>query len=174
MVTEPVVFSTRIRLRESSKDLKCAESCHTWARIGMSSIDACLYLFFVPVHYLTHRIYPTDLSPSIDAVGPAELDFEFVKTGLHTWPWRSSFLYIGLTAAVAWHAAAGITVIWSTWLRPHLGPGATLQTRVTQASLALVPIFSGLWIMSQEPLFAFSSLAERFTNALSMSFVYRF
>ncbi|KAK7688836.1 hypothetical protein QCA50_007525 [Cerrena zonata] len=130
-------------------------------------------LFFLPVHYLTHRIYPSDPTPPIYSVGPAELDFEFVKVGLQTWPWRSWLLYIGLTTCVAWHAAAGANIIWSTWLRPYLGPGKSMKSRLVQTSLGVLPALSGLYFMSQEPLFAFSSLAERFQSALSTSFVYR-
>lgn len=130
-------------------------------------------LFFVPVHYLTHRLYPSEPAPPIYSVGPSELDFEFVKVGLQTWPWRSWFLYIGLTTCVAWHAAAGTNIIWSTWLRPYLGTGPSLKTRVVQSSLAIVPVLSGLYFMSREPLLAFSSLVERFQSALSMSFMYR-
>ncbi|KAI0081429.1 hypothetical protein K474DRAFT_1342909 [Panus rudis PR-1116 ss-1] len=129
--------------------------------------------FFLPVHYLIHREYPTNPSPPIYAVGPSELDYEFVKVGLQTWPWRSWFLYAGLTLSVAWHAAAGIHIIWNTWLRPHLGAGATLKRRIITATSCVLPVLTGVYALSREPLMAFSSLASRYQAVFVTSFVYK-
>ncbi|CAL1703228.1 unnamed protein product [Somion occarium] len=130
-------------------------------------------LFFLPIHYLTHRVYPSDPSPPIYSVGPSELDFEFVKIGLQEWPLRSWLLYTGLVTCVAWHAASGVHIIWTTWLRRWLGPGKSQRSRLIQTTLASLPVLSGLYLLSREPVLAFSSLASRFHAVFSKSFMYR-
>ncbi|KAH8100262.1 hypothetical protein BXZ70DRAFT_893686 [Cristinia sonorae] len=132
------------------------------------------YALFLPVHFMTHRIYPSDPNPPIYEVGPSELDYELVKVSLHTWPWRSWFLYTGLTLCVAWHAAEGARVIWNTSWREY-GGGWKVSTkrRVVGATLAMLPVLSGVFFISREPVYAFSTLSSRFQHALSQSFFYR-
>ncbi|KAH9890532.1 hypothetical protein C8Q73DRAFT_667400 [Cubamyces lactineus] len=128
----------------------------------------------VALHYFTHRIAPADPSPPIYAVGPSELDYEYVKFALQEWPWRSWLGYIGLTGCVAWHAVEGMAVIWNTWLRPHLGdlPG-TKRSRTLGALVAgVLPVATGMFFMWREPLMVFASHAERFRAALSHSPLY--
>ena len=48
------------------------------------------------------------------------------------------------------------------------------EKSLTLASLATVPVLSGLFFMSNEPIFAFSGVVDRFHHALSQSFFYRF
>lgn len=126
------------------------------------------------LHFLTHRVYPSNAAAPVLALSPAELDYEYVKYALEAWPWRAWLGYIALTAAVAGHAAQGMKVIWNTWLRGSLGAwkGGVGRT-VGMVVSAVVPVASGLWVISSEPLMVFSSTAERFHAAFVESFVYR-
>lgn len=132
-------------------------------------------LLFFPIHFLTHRVYPTTPSLPILAVGPAELDFEFVKLGLQTWPWRSWLLYAGLVGCVVLHAADGMGVLWNTWVtgRGRLTKASRRQQTGTAFVAFVLPVLSGLLLMSREPLMVFSSTARRFEAVFTKSFVYR-
>ncbi|KAH7911906.1 hypothetical protein BJ138DRAFT_1179218 [Hygrophoropsis aurantiaca] len=128
-------------------------------------------LVLLPIHFFTHRIAPTDSSGPIFAVGPAELDYEFVKVGLAKFPWRSWALYTGLVGCVALHASEGFNIIRSTWLSGVSGPSA--KTRRIIAGLSVLPVLSGLYMVSKEPLMTFSSIAARFDAVYARSLVYR-
>ncbi|THG94390.1 hypothetical protein EW026_g7074 [Hermanssonia centrifuga] len=132
-------------------------------------------LLFLPVHYITHRVNPASPESPIYSVGPAELDFEFVKLGLQQWPGRSWFLYAGLVACVAWHAAEGMQIIWNTWLRGSLGGWkSSLKSRSITAIAVVVPVLSGLFAIWREPLMTLASSATRFEAAFQKSVLFRF
>ncbi|KAI0312115.1 hypothetical protein OF83DRAFT_689318 [Amylostereum chailletii] len=129
-------------------------------------------LVLLPIHYLTHRIYPTDLTPAISSVGPSELDYEFVKTALHTWPVRSTLLYVALVGGLALHASEGMQVMLT-----HVVAGArglSRRARRVIAAGAVVPVLTGLLILAREPLLAFGPMASRYRAAMIQSFVFRF
>ncbi|KAG2073491.1 hypothetical protein BDR04DRAFT_1010589 [Suillus decipiens] len=130
-------------------------------------------LVFLPIHFYTHRVSPTNPAPPIFAVGPSEVDYEFIKIGLARFPWRSWILYGGLVASVMLHAVEGAQIIqasrfpsWKLRIRP--------RTRKIVAGAAAVPILAGLWMLSKEPLMVFASLAERYEAAFARCWVYRF
>ncbi|KAI0258981.1 hypothetical protein BC834DRAFT_908806, partial [Gloeopeniophorella convolvens] len=53
-----------------------------------SSLSATGYVvafFFLPAHFITHRLAPADPAPPISSLGPSELDYEYVKA-LVEWP----------------------------------------------------------------------------------------
>ncbi|KIK94592.1 hypothetical protein PAXRUDRAFT_11951 [Paxillus rubicundulus Ve08.2h10] len=127
-------------------------------------------LVFVPIHFITHRLAPADASPPIFAVGPSELDYEFVKTGLARFPWRSWALYTGLVASVLVHAVEGINVIGATWLG---APRISSRARKFIAGAAAFPVLLGVWTLSREPLMGLSSVAERYGASFTRSWVYR-
>jgi succinate dehydrogenase/fumarate reductase cytochrome b subunit len=130
-------------------------------------------LVFLPIHYYTHRVSPANPSPPIFAVGPAEVDYEFVKIGLARFPWRSWILYGGLVASIVVHAVEGAQIILASRfasLKLRMRP----RTRNIIAGVAAVPILAGLWTLSKEPLMVFASLAERYEAAFARSWVYRF
>lgn len=139
------------------------------------SITGYVAMCAIPMHFLTHRYYPSDPTPPIYAVGPAELDYEYVKLALHTWPWRSALAYLSLTAGVAWHASEGMKVLWNTYLRSMFG-GWKLGARARAVGVAalILPLASGLWIIAQEPLIALPSQLASFQAALSHSLLYSF
>ena len=126
------------------------------------------------LHFMTHRVFPADAAPPVLALSPAELDYEYVKYALEAWPWRAWFGYVALTAAVAGHAAQGMKVIWNTWLRGSLGAWKGEKGRTVGVVVAtVVPVISGLWAISSEPLMVFSSTAARFHAAFTKALVYR-
>ncbi|KAF9821678.1 hypothetical protein IEO21_00524 [Rhodonia placenta] len=137
------------------------------------SITGYAALISIPMHFLAHRYFPSDPSPPIHALGPAELDYEYVKYALHEWPWRSFFAYLALTAVVARHAAEGMGVIWNTWLRKRLGGSKGNQTTAGIMTAAIIlPVASGLFVLSQEPRMVFTSTIPRFQAAFSKSLLY--
>ena len=134
-------------------------------------------LFFLPIHYITHRVHPTIENAPIFAVGPSELDYEFVKTGLHVWPWTSWFLYTGLVVATSLHFADGMTIIWNTWLKDIVFGAWKRSYRNRRLSLAFtgiaLPVLAGLYTLSCEPLMAFASTVNRYQESFISSFIYR-
>jgi hypothetical protein len=131
---------------------------------------------FIPIHVLTHRTYPADAAAPIFSVGPAELDFEYVKFGLQTWPVRSWVLYAGLVGCVLLHAAEGVRVLIRVRFPSASSSQRWIGTR-RRAITAVVAlggaILSGVFLMSREPLMAFASLSLRYRAAFSQSFFYR-
>jgi len=120
---------------------------------------------FLPLHVAIHRLHPADSSM---------LDFEFVKLGLHNWPWRSWFLYGSLVGCVVLHAAEGMNIIGRTWA------GGVFKTwkssnrmRKLAACISAIPLFTGLCVIFQEPLMTFPSLARQFEMAFTRSWIYR-
>jgi succinate dehydrogenase hydrophobic anchor subunit len=127
-------------------------------------------LVFVPIHFITHRLAPTDAASPIFAVGPSELDYEFVKTGLAQFPWRSWALYTGLVASVLLHAVEGMQVIMTTQLgAARVSSG---KRRLVAGAVAL-PVLLGVWTLSREPLMALSSVVGRYSASFTSSWVYR-
>jgi len=146
----------------------------------MLSITGYAAMFLLlPVHFLTHREYPMTTTPPISGVGPAELDYEFVKTGLKNWPIRSCLLYGGLILSTTLHIADGLQVIWNRRLKGFFGlrawkvPGRLARTILTLGAFALPPVL-GLIVLSKEPLMTFTSMVERYRAVYHCSYVYRF
>ncbi|KAF5318003.1 hypothetical protein D9619_012273 [Psilocybe cf. subviscida] len=156
------------------------------------SLTSQLLLLLLPIHYLTHRAHPTLDLVSIDAVGPSELDYEFVKTGLRTWPVRSWMIYSGLVGAGAVHVIEGMRVIYNTWVAPRRREQAAgkegeknavrsthaisrlPKLRIMFALLGIAtPVLAGLYVISSEPAYTFASLVERYSAAFEQSFVFR-
>ncbi|KAI0062039.1 hypothetical protein BV25DRAFT_1991716 [Artomyces pyxidatus] len=133
-------------------------------------------MLLLPIHFATHRLYPMDPSSPIGAIGPSELDYEFVKTGLQSWPGRSWLLYGALVLGVSLHAADGMHIMWTMWMPGAKGAFLRLsrRTRRLLAGAAALPVLSGLFVLAREPLLAFASMAERYRSVFTHSFVYRF
>lgn len=136
----------------------------------LSSTGYLTLFLFLPLHYLTHRIYPTISAAPIHSFGPAELDYEFVKTGLQTWPLRSWFLYIGLVSCVALHSVEGISLITATKFGKAVVPKSK---RKLVSLIAGIPVLTGLFFISRETVWALTSSIEGYVAAFSESMVYR-
>ncbi|KAF8162823.1 hypothetical protein B0H34DRAFT_671967 [Crassisporium funariophilum] len=134
-------------------------------------------LLFLPIHYYTHRIAPANEPSPIFAVGPSELDYEFVKTGLQTWPLRSWFLYTGLVVSVTVHLADGMTIIWNSWFKDMAASSWKRTTRNRRLGIALtgiaLPVLTGLYTLAREPPMTFTSIANRYRASLMSLLVYR-
>jgi len=130
---------------------------------------------FVPIHFLTHRVNPTVTTPPIYAVGPSELDYEFVKVGLHRWPGQSWLLYVGLVSLVALHAIQGANIIWNGWLRDSLGSIKKWKRNnvIAAAGGIVAPILSGLYIISKERLTTSPWTIFRFRAVFEQTWLYR-
>jgi len=136
----------------------------------LASTGYLTLFLFLPVHYLTHRVYPTISTAPIHSFGPAELDYEFVKTGLQTWPFRSWLLYIGLVSCMALHSVEGISIITAT----QFGKAVVPKGRRKLASLFVgIPVLTGLLFISREGVWALTSSLEGYVAAFSKSVVYR-
>jgi len=144
---------------------------------SLLSCTAYAALFvFLPIHFITHRVNPMDVAAPVFAVGPSELDYEYVKLGLQTWPWRSWALYVGLVGCVALHAAEGMHVIATTRFKDALRwwKGSSRNYRIGFAIGGLVlPVLSGVFVLSREPLMALASLSQRFEASFKRLFLYR-
>lgn len=135
------------------------------------SLTGYLIIPLLASHFLIHRYFPADPMPPIAAVGPSELDYEFVKVALRERPWMSWLGYAGLTLAVAWHAIEGERVIWNLRLRELFGRWTLgAYARAAVAITAALPVLTGVFIMSREPVVAFVGLASRYQAALSKVF----
>lgn len=137
----------------------------------LSSTGYLTLFLFLPIHYFTHRVNPTISAAPIHSFGPAELDYEFVKTGLQTWPFRSWALYIGLVTCVVMHSVEGVSIITATRFGETLVPKSK---RKLVSILAGVPVLAGLFFISRETVWALSSSVEGYVAAFSKSLVYRF
>ncbi|KZT24016.1 hypothetical protein NEOLEDRAFT_1068343 [Neolentinus lepideus HHB14362 ss-1] len=126
-------------------------------------------LVFAPIHFITHRLNPSFAGAPIHAVGPAELDYEFVKVGLHAWPWRSALLYAGLVGCTVLHAAEGVNIILTTYFRKRW----SAKTRRIAAALCAVPVLTGVLTLVMEPLMALSSVAARYHASFTRSYIFR-
>jgi succinate dehydrogenase/fumarate reductase cytochrome b subunit len=135
----------------------------------LSSTGYLTLFLFLPVHYVTHRIYPAISDAPIHSFGPAELDYEFVKTGLQTWPLRSWFLYTGLVGCVALHSVEGISIITKTELGRIIVPKGW---RRLASLLVGVPGLTGLYFISRETVWALAPSVESYVASFSRSAVY--
>ncbi|KAI6140418.1 hypothetical protein BKA82DRAFT_487987 [Pisolithus tinctorius] len=165
---------------------------------SLLSISAYTALFlFVPIHVATHRLLPAEADilawPStdvdLDPLGSSELDYEFVKTAIKTWPWRSWILYTGIVGCVLVHAAQGASVIYARYIRGRVGLRSRTSPRSSSgnalglargnrrtaalAGVAAFPVLTGLWVLSREPTLALSSVIQRYQITLMGSWVYR-
>jgi len=136
----------------------------------LASTGYITLFLFLPVHYLTHRVYPTIPTTPIHSFGPAELDYEFVKTGLQAWPFRSWLLYVGLVSCVALHAVEGVSIITATQFGKALVPKSK---RKLVSLFAGIPALTGLFFISREGVWALRSSLDGYVAAFSRSLIYR-
>ncbi|GLB35515.1 hypothetical protein LshimejAT787_0210800 [Lyophyllum shimeji] len=138
-------------------------------------------LLFLPIHFLTHRVYPSADAAPISNIGPSELDYEFVKLGLQKWPVTSWLLYAGLVCSVGLHMADGNAVMWNRYFRDTAvrswAAAGKLSKRFSARAKVLVglvlPVLSGLYFISKEPLMVFPSMVQRFEAVFRSSWIYR-
>ncbi|KAJ6608677.1 hypothetical protein B0H10DRAFT_2066941 [Mycena sp. CBHHK59/15] len=133
-------------------------------------------LLFLPVHFATHRILPTTPAAPIHALGPSELDFEYVKYALAAWPDRSWLLYGALVACAVLHAVDGDRLLFDTYLSGGLGrlkKASRWRVLAGASAVVTVPVLTGLLVMAREPLMVLVSTAERFRASFALLPLYR-
>ncbi|KAJ7650767.1 hypothetical protein FB45DRAFT_25756 [Roridomyces roridus] len=141
-------------------------------RTSLLSLTGYANIILILPHFITHRVHPTNPAPPILGLGPSELDFEYVKYGLATWPWTSWILYGGLVASVVLHAVDGDRLMFNTYLASgvqRVKAAARKRLLAIGLTLVAVPVLSGLYFMSKEPLMIFPSTAERFHATFAQS-----
>ncbi|VDC02480.1 unnamed protein product [Peniophora sp. CBMAI 1063] len=128
--------------------------------------------FLVPKHYLIHRVFPQDPTPPIEAFGPSQMDFEFVKTGLAQWPIRNWIVYSALAATIVVHMTEGMPIL----LRRAVKGAKTLSKRGRRlmAGAIVLPVLSGLLVMAREPLMTFPSTALRYQATFAKHPLFQF
>jgi len=123
----------------------------------------------VPIHFFLHRRVPTiDVDP-IHAFGPSQLDFEYVKYGLHNWPWRNWLLYSSIVIPITLHTVDGTAIISKSlfgWLQRKWRLAAGL------ACVAL-PTLLGLYELSKEPLMILPSMERQYDAAYRMLWIFK-
>ncbi|KAF9501079.1 hypothetical protein BDN71DRAFT_1479677 [Pleurotus eryngii] len=141
------------------------------ARSLLSMTGYSIMILFLPIHFFTHRLHPTSPLDPIHSVGPAELDFEFVKLGLQKWPFVSWGLYVGLLLSIGLHLADGANIIWNSRLKESLG--RPRRWRIQSLAMLAFPPLIGLWFLANEPSLVLSSTARRFEAAFRENWLYR-
>ncbi len=197
-ISEPLLSSSRCQYTRSPPGLKrilsFSSKSPTSRPVTTSlrplthplTLSAISLMLLLPTHYLTHRLYPTIATSPILAVGPAELDFAFVQTGLARWPVRSALMYAGLVCAGAVHAAEGVSLLRRRYLSAAKAPSAEGQVkappkriapRMQRMALALglgaLPVLAGLYTLACESSFVFADLASRYHAVFAQSWMYR-
>ncbi|ESK92184.1 hypothetical protein Moror_4716 [Moniliophthora roreri MCA 2997] len=119
-----------------------------WPSLLASTAYPLIPLF--TLHFMTHRGIPSSPSSPLHS---SELDFEFVKFHLQTYPKLSWFLYGSLLALTLIHGVEGVVVVWNRYY-----PGLRLRQlgKAKWARIAAVltgiggTVISGLWFISRE------------------------
>ncbi|TDL15753.1 hypothetical protein BD410DRAFT_86243 [Rickenella mellea] len=164
-------------------------------RRTLLTLTAYIAPLFLPLHILTNRVHPTSPDIPVLAVGPGELDYEFVKVGLvGEGRWRSWAAYAALVGCVGLHAVEGWSVLWGTWVLPPRqrqrqqqleledgGGGGEERRRNSNkvpkrrwvGALGALAVLSGLAVIAQEPLYALPSLVARYRAAYELSPFFR-
>lgn len=80
------------------------------------TLSAYPALAFFAIHVQNHRLRPSLPVPPISALSPSELDYEFVKFGLQTYPLWAWVTYGGLVFATLYHASEGAVIVLRAWV----------------------------------------------------------
>ncbi|KZT03481.1 uncharacterized protein LAESUDRAFT_659563 [Laetiporus sulphureus 93-53] len=163
----------------SPKSKGYLERIKSYPRNLISPLSLPAYALVLPltIHTLTHRIYPSLPIAPIFSLSPSELDFSYVQYVLDAYPWRSWLGYGMLVGCVVWHGTEGVRLIYNSyeWVR---GGAQTwrreLRKMIIVTGAVMIPVLSGLWVMSKEPLLMLGGTAERCHAALIQSFAYRY
>uniref|UniRef100_A0A0W0FFA7 Mitochondrial adapter protein MCP1 transmembrane domain-containing protein n=1 Tax=Moniliophthora roreri TaxID=221103 RepID=A0A0W0FFA7_MONRR len=142
-----------------------------WPSLLASTAYPLIPLF--TLHFMTHRGIPSSPSSPLHS---SELDFEFVKFHLQTYPKLSWFLYGSLLALTLIHGVEGVVVVWNRYY-----PGLRLRQlgKAKWARIAAVltgiggTVISGLWFISREVPMVFPDMLKRFDRVLRIVPFYR-
>lgn len=136
------------------------------------TLSAYPALAFLAVHVEAHRLRPSLPEPPISALSPSELDYEFVKYGLQTYPLWAWVTYGGLVFAVLYHASEGAVIVlraWAAKVRTKRESGFAsswgLSTMRRRRAVAVtgISILTGLLVLWLEPLEAGTRMVTRYS-----------
>ncbi|KAF8344076.1 uncharacterized protein EI90DRAFT_3149513 [Cantharellus anzutake] len=147
---------------------------------ALQATSISLAWFFIPIHLSVHRFIPSSPMPPISELRPSQLDYEYVKTGIHVWPLTSWFLYAGLVVSMAIHALdGGLLMYRSRFPTPEppkgsktLGGLAELGPKAVAVAIVL-SVLGGVSVLSTEASYATSALAARIQASYLQSFFFR-
>ena len=135
------------------------------------TLSAYPALLFLAVHVEAHRLRPSLPEPPISALSPSELDYEFVKYGLQTYPLWAWVTYGGLVFAVLYHASEGAVIVLRAWAakartkgesRLASSWGLSTMRRRRVVAVAGISILTGLLVLWLEPLEAGTRMVTRY------------
>jgi len=142
---------------------------HKLRSMRLVTLSAYPTLAFVVSHLQTHRLRPSMLASPIFALSPSELDYEFVKYGLKTYPLWAWATYGCLVFATLYHAGEGAVIViraWTTRTKEGDGPasswGLSTVGRRRAAAVAGLSILTGLFVLWSEPLEASTRMMARY------------
>lgn len=152
------------------------------SKLGLlQSTSLALAWVLIPIHVSVHRFIPSSPAPPISGLSPSQLDYEYVKAGLHQWPVTSWVLYTLLVSSMIIHALEGSAVIYSKWqnrTRP-LEDGETLErpwVKYVPTAIATgvgLSVLGGIRVLSGEASYATRRLASRIEASYLQSFLFR-
>ena len=154
----------------------CSPKPFSRSSFSLLRISAYVVALALPIHFVTNRLDPTIPDLPIAALGPSELDYEFVKFGLQKWPWRSALLYSGLVGGTLIHSAEGAAILWEKYVSKRIGERwevTRMSKRRIQAAVIALLTLSGALVVWKEDLTPLSSLLSRFDATFTNSFFYR-
>lgn len=154
----------------------CSPKPFSRSSFSLLRISAYVVALALPIHFVTNRLDPTIPELPIAALGPSELDYEFVKFGLQKWPWRSALLYSGLVIGTLIHSAEGAAILWEKYVSKRIGErweATRMSKRRIQAAVIALLTLSGALVVWKEDLTPLSSLLSRFDATYTTSFFYR-
>jgi len=147
---------------------------NVWKRLKsmrLVTLSAYPALAFFAIHLEIHRLRPSLPVPPISALSPSELDYEFVKYGLHTYPLWAWVTYGGLVFAVLYHASEGAAIVLRAWAsktktKGESGSvsswGLSMMRRRRAVAVAGISILTGLLVLWIEPLEAGTRMVTRY------------
>lgn len=138
------------------------------------TLSAYPALAFFAIHLKIHRLRPSLPVPPISALSPSELDYEFVKYGLQTYPLWAWVTYGGLVFATLYHASEGAVIVLRAWMAktktktnrvPWVVPSCGFSTMRRRRAVAVagISILTGLLVLWIEPLEAGTRMVTRYS-----------
>ena len=171
-----ILLSTKLKLSQSSalqsKPI-LAEFWHRLKSTRLVTLSAYPALAFLAIHLEKHRLRPSIPVPPISTLSPSELDYEFVKYGLQTYPLWAWVTYGGLVITMLYHTSEGAVIVLRGWTaksktktkrESELASWWGLSTVGRRRAMAGVglSILTGLLVLWIEPLEASTRMLARY------------
>ncbi|KAG8844545.1 hypothetical protein FRB96_003015 [Tulasnella sp. 330] len=170
-LTEPLLVYGPIAAHISASTLK--RILLGWPKHpSILALSAYPLLALLPIHVLTHRINPSIRAAPILSLSPSELDYEYIKYGLQTWPLRSTLLYAGLVVCGITHGMEGSMLLSRVWMKSSAWRVEKWKKSSIVMGGAMV-VMVGVLTLGVEPLSTSKGLMTRFHAAWTHSIAYQ-